>query len=82
MPTTQMDGLVRTFTEDELLERRSEVVKKLEHRFGSLERTLEREQDWNYDLTWLIVGRLGCWGLVVGGIVRVAWVEVRTNVGV
>ena len=33
-------------------------------------------------LTWLIVGRLGCWGLVVGGIVRVAWVEVRTNVGV
>ena len=34
------------------------------------------------DLTWLIVGRLGCWGLVVGGIVRVAWVEVRTNVGV
>jgi len=49
MPTTQMDGLVRTFTEDELLERRSEVVKKLEHRFGSLERALEREQDWNYD---------------------------------
>ena len=34
------------------------------------------------DLTWLIVGRLGCWGLVVGGIVRVAWVEARTNVGV
>ena len=34
------------------------------------------------DLTWLIVGRLGCWGLVVGGIVRVAWVEVRTDVGV
>ena len=34
------------------------------------------------NLTWLIVGRLGCWGLVVGGIVRVAWVEVRTNVGV
>ena len=33
-------------------------------------------------LTWLIVGRLGCWGLVVGGIVRVAWVEVRTDVGV
>ena len=49
MPTTQMDGLVRTFTEDELLERRSEVVKKLERRFGSLERALEREQDWNYD---------------------------------
>ncbi|WP_253274644.1 hypothetical protein [Actinomyces sp. oral taxon 414] len=49
MPTTQMGGLVRTFTEDELLERRSEVVKKLEHRFGSLERALEREQDWNYD---------------------------------
>ena len=48
-PTTQMDGLVRTFTEDELLERRSEVVKKLERRFGSLERALEREQDWNYD---------------------------------
>ena len=44
-----MDGLVRTFTEDELLERRSEVVKKLERRFGSLERALEREQDWNYD---------------------------------
>ena len=35
-----------------------------------------------FNLTWLIVGRLGCWGLVVGGIVRVAWVEVRTNVGV
>jgi len=34
------------------------------------------------NLTWLIVGRLGCWGLVVGGIVRVAWVEVRTDVGV
>ena len=34
------------------------------------------------DLTWLIVGRLGCWGLVVGGIVRVAWVEVRTDAGV
>ena len=49
MPTTQMDGLVRTFTEDELLVRRSEVVKKLERRFGSLERALEREQDWNYD---------------------------------
>ena len=49
MPTTQMDDLVRTFTEDELLERRSEVVKKLERRFGSLERALEREQDWNYD---------------------------------
>ena len=49
MPTTQMDGLVRTFTEDELLERRPEVVKKLERRFGSLERALEREQDWNYD---------------------------------
>lgn len=49
MPTTQMDGLVRTFTEDELLELRSEVVKKLERRFGSLERALEREQDWNYD---------------------------------
>lgn len=49
MPTTQMDGLVRTFTEDKLLERRSEVVKKLERRFGSLERALEREQDWNYD---------------------------------
>ena len=49
MPTTQMDGLVRTFTEDELLERRSDVVKALEHRFGSLERALEREQDWNYD---------------------------------
>ena len=49
MPTTQMGGLVRTFTEDELLERRSEVVKKLEHRLGSLERALEREQDWNYD---------------------------------
>lgn len=49
MPTTQMDGLVRTFTEDELLERRAEVVKKLERRFGSLERALEREQDWNYD---------------------------------
>ena len=44
-----MDGLVRTFTEDELLERRSDVVKKLERRFGSLERALEREQDWNYD---------------------------------
>ena len=36
----------------------------------------------SWNLTWLIVGRLGCWGLVVGGIVRVAWVEVRTNVGV
>ena len=46
MPTTQMNGLVRTFTEDELLERRAEVVKKLERRFGSLERALEREQDY------------------------------------
>lgn len=34
------------------------------------------------DLTWLIVGWLGCWGLVVVGIVGVAWVGVRTNVGV
>ena len=49
MSTTQMGGLVRTFTEEELLERRSDVVKALEHRFGSLERALEREQDWNYD---------------------------------
>ena len=31
------------------------------------------------DLTWLIVGWLGCWGLVVVGIVRVAWVGVHTN---
>ena len=33
-------------------------------------------------LTWLIVGRLGCWGLVVVGITGAAWVGVRTNVGV
>lgn len=42
-------GLVRVFTEQELEDRRSAVVAELERRFGSLERALEREQDWDYD---------------------------------
>ena len=46
MPTS---NLVRVFTEEELETRRSTVVAELERRFGSLERALEREQDWNYD---------------------------------
>ena len=33
----------------------------------------------SYDLAWLIVEWLGCWGLVAVGI---AWVGGRTNVGV
>lgn len=41
--------LVRVFTEEELEARKSEVVAKLEGRFGSLERALEREEDWDYD---------------------------------
>ncbi|WP_167202163.1 hypothetical protein [Actinomyces respiraculi] len=46
MPTS---NLVRVFTEEELETRRSTVVAELERRFGSLERALEREQDWDYD---------------------------------
>lgn len=42
-------NLVRVFTEQELEDRRSAVVAELERRFGSLERALEREQDWDYD---------------------------------
>lgn len=43
------NNLVRVFTEEELEARKSEVIDKLERRFGSLERALEREEDWNYD---------------------------------
>ncbi|QKD80083.1 hypothetical protein [Actinomyces marmotae] len=42
-------SLVRVFTEQELEERRSTVIAELERRFGSLERALERELDWDYD---------------------------------
>lgn len=41
-------NLVRVFTEQELEDRKSAVVAELERRFGSLERALEREQDWDY----------------------------------
>ncbi|WP_103063029.1 hypothetical protein [Actinomyces qiguomingii] len=43
------NNLVRVFTEDELKARESDVVDKLTRRFGSLERALEREEDWDYD---------------------------------
>ncbi|QPL04590.1 MULTISPECIES: hypothetical protein [Actinomyces] len=46
MPTS---NLVRVFTEEELETRRATVIAELERRFGSLERALEREQDWDYD---------------------------------
>lgn len=43
------DNLVRVFTEEELEDRRSAVIDRLKQRFGSLERALEREKDWDYD---------------------------------
>ncbi|MDO4900692.1 hypothetical protein [Actinomyces sp.] len=43
------NNLVRVFTEDELKARKTDVVDKLTRRFGSLERALEREEDWDYD---------------------------------
>lgn len=49
MSMTSTDGLIRVFTEDELRSRMSTVVNELERRFGSLDRALEREQDWDYD---------------------------------
>lgn len=47
--STSTANLLRVFTEEELEARKSEVVGKLERRFGSLERALEREEDWDYD---------------------------------
>ena len=49
MSVTSTDGLIRVFTEDELNSRMSAVVDELERRFGSLDRALEREEDWDYD---------------------------------
>ncbi|RJF43920.1 hypothetical protein D4740_02940 [Actinomyces sp. 2119] len=43
------DNLVRVFTEEELEDRKSAVIDRLEQRFGSLERALKREEDWDYD---------------------------------
>ena len=48
-PTTPTHNLVHVFTEEELEARRSKVIAELERRFGSLERALEREEDWDYD---------------------------------
>ncbi|WP_127843041.1 hypothetical protein [Actinomyces wuliandei] len=42
-------SLVRVFTQEELEDRKSAVIDRLEQRFGSLERALEREKDWDYD---------------------------------
>ena len=47
-PAASTANIVRVFTQEELEARRAAVVKKLEHRFGSLDRALEREEDWNY----------------------------------
>ncbi|MBF0698377.1 hypothetical protein [Actinomyces bowdenii] len=40
---------VRVFTDDELRQRLQEVTEKLSQRFGSIDRALDREQDWDYD---------------------------------
>lgn len=40
---------VRVFTDDELRQRLQEVTEKLSRRFGSLDRALDRERDWDYD---------------------------------
>ena len=48
-PPAPTHNLVHVFTEEELEARRSKVIAELERRFGSLERALEREEDWDYD---------------------------------
>ena len=40
---------VRVFSDDELRQRLQDVTEKLSRRFGSLDRALDREQDWDYD---------------------------------
>ena len=48
-PAASTANIVRVFTQEELEARRAAVVEELERRFGSLDRALEREEDWNYD---------------------------------
>ena len=48
-PAASTANIVRLFTQKELEARRAAVVEELERRFGSLDRALEREEDWNYD---------------------------------
>ena len=47
-PAASTANIVRLFTQEELEARRAAVVEELERRFGSLDRALEREEDWNY----------------------------------
>ena len=48
-PAASMVNIVRVFTQEELEARKAAVVEELERRFGSLDRALEREEDWDYD---------------------------------
>ena len=48
-PAASTANTVRLFTQEELEARRAAVVEKLERRFDSLDRALEREEDWDYD---------------------------------
>lgn len=48
-PAVSTPDLVRVFTQEELEARKDAVVEALTRRFGSLERALEREEDWDYD---------------------------------
>ena len=47
-PAASTANIVRVFTQEELEARKAAVVEELERRFGSLDRALEREEDWNY----------------------------------
>ena len=47
-PAASTANIVRVFTQEALEARRAVVVEELERRFGSLDRALEREEDWNY----------------------------------
>ena len=44
-PAASTANIVRVFTQEELEARKAAVVKKLKHRFSSLDRALEREED-------------------------------------
>ena len=48
-PAASTAIIVRVFTQEELEARKAAVVEELERRFGSLDRALEREEDWDYD---------------------------------
>ena len=48
-PAASTANIVRVFTQEELEARKAAVVEELERRFGSLDRALEREEDWDYD---------------------------------